>query len=165
MGLFHAEKAIASPIISTTMIGILIIAHAPLATALRECALHVFPDCADGVLALDVLPRKSLEHMLGLDSRAVADAAKQTDASVAKALRSLPLSDAARTQIGEGADALASKHERVYLRVFQKVRNLEPRYPVAIGTGPCSVQQASRPLFSAGFKGVRGAQGILCCNA
>ena len=38
------------------MIGILIIAHAPLATALRECALHVFPDCAPGVLALDVLP-------------------------------------------------------------------------------------------------------------
>jgi hypothetical protein len=35
------------------MIGILIIAHAPLATALRECALHVFPDCAAGVLALD----------------------------------------------------------------------------------------------------------------
>ena len=41
------------------MIGILIIAHAPLATALRECALHVFPDCAQGVLALDVLPQDS----------------------------------------------------------------------------------------------------------
>ncbi len=38
------------------MIGILIIAHAPLASALRECALHVFPDCAAGVQAIDVLP-------------------------------------------------------------------------------------------------------------
>lgn len=37
------------------MIGILIIAHAPLASALRDCALHVFPDCAAGVRALDVL--------------------------------------------------------------------------------------------------------------
>ena len=33
---------------------ILIIAHAPLAHALRECALHVFPDCWQEVLALDV---------------------------------------------------------------------------------------------------------------
>jgi mannose PTS system EIIA component len=34
--------------------GILIIAHAPLASALREAVLHVFPDVAQGVLALDV---------------------------------------------------------------------------------------------------------------
>lgn len=33
---------------------ILIIAHAPLAGALRQCALHVFPDCGDAVTALDV---------------------------------------------------------------------------------------------------------------
>ena len=46
------------------MIGILIIAHAPLATALRECALHVFPDCARGVLALDVMPEASPEDSL-----------------------------------------------------------------------------------------------------
>lgn len=37
---------------STT--GILIIAHAPLAHALRACALHVFADCGDGLAALDV---------------------------------------------------------------------------------------------------------------
>ena len=36
--------------------GILLIAHAPLAHALRECALHVFPDCGGGVAALDVPP-------------------------------------------------------------------------------------------------------------
>jgi mannose PTS system EIIA component len=36
--------------------GILIIAHAPLAHALRQCALHVFPDCGDGVAAVDVQP-------------------------------------------------------------------------------------------------------------
>ena len=39
---------------STTRI--LLIAHAPLAHALRQCALHVFPDCAQDVLALDVQP-------------------------------------------------------------------------------------------------------------
>jgi mannose PTS system EIIA component len=35
---------------------ILIIAHAPLASALRACALHVFPDCGAHVTALDVPP-------------------------------------------------------------------------------------------------------------
>lgn len=37
---------------------ILIIAHAPLAHALRECALHVFADCGSSVAALDVQPNQ-----------------------------------------------------------------------------------------------------------
>ncbi len=41
--------------------GILIIAHAPLASALRACVLHVFPDTATGVLALDVAPESSTQ--------------------------------------------------------------------------------------------------------
>lgn len=41
--------------------GILIIAHAPLASALRECVLHVYPEAASGVLALDVLPNEPTE--------------------------------------------------------------------------------------------------------
>ena len=40
---------------------ILIIAHAPLAHALRECALHVFSDCGDSVAALDVQPHAAPE--------------------------------------------------------------------------------------------------------
>ena len=43
---------------------ILIIAHAPLAHALRECALHVFPDCGDSVAALDIQPRQPPEESL-----------------------------------------------------------------------------------------------------
>lgn len=41
-----------------------IIAHAPLAHALRECALHVFPDCWQDVLALDVPPHEPPETTL-----------------------------------------------------------------------------------------------------
>ena len=44
--------------------GILLIAHAPLAHALRECALHVFPDCGGGVAALDVPPNEPPEATL-----------------------------------------------------------------------------------------------------
>jgi len=40
---------------------ILLIAHAPLASALRSCVLHVFPDAHEGLQALDVPPDQSLE--------------------------------------------------------------------------------------------------------
>lgn len=46
------------------MNGILILAHAPLAHALRQCALHVFPDCGAGVVAIDVQPNLSPEETL-----------------------------------------------------------------------------------------------------
>ena len=49
---------------------IFLIAHAPLAHALRECALHVFADCGDDVRALDVradaAPEQTLERARAL---------------------------------------------------------------------------------------------------
>lgn len=46
------------------MNSLFIIAHAPLAHALRECALHVFPECAEAVIALDVQPNMPPEESL-----------------------------------------------------------------------------------------------------
>ena len=46
------------------MNGIFIIAHAPLASALRQCVLHVFPDNAAGLVALDVQPNVPPEETL-----------------------------------------------------------------------------------------------------
>ena len=46
------------------MNAILIIAHAPLAHALRQCALHVFPDCGSHVAAIDVQPNLPPEETL-----------------------------------------------------------------------------------------------------
>ena len=43
---------------------ILLITHAPLAEALRACALHVFPDCAGDLLVLDVPPQEPPEDTL-----------------------------------------------------------------------------------------------------
>jgi PTS system ascorbate-specific IIA component len=44
---------------------IFIVAHAPLAQALKACAMHVYPECAAEVLALDVraddTPEQSLQ--------------------------------------------------------------------------------------------------------
>jgi mannose PTS system EIIA component len=48
------------------MNSILIIAHTPLASALRSAALHAFPDAASRVDVIDVLPAQSPEMTLGV---------------------------------------------------------------------------------------------------
>lgn len=50
---------------------IFIIAHAPLANALRDCAMHVYPECAHEVIALDVLPDAQPEETLRLANLAL----------------------------------------------------------------------------------------------
>ena len=45
------------------MPGLLIIAHAPLASALRSVAQHAFPDCASQLAALDVRPDMAVEEI------------------------------------------------------------------------------------------------------
>lgn len=51
--------------------GIFIIAHAPLASALRHCVLHVFPDLGDGVAAYDVQPNVPPEESLAVARQAM----------------------------------------------------------------------------------------------
>lgn len=63
---------------------IVIIAHAPLASALRTCALHVFPDCGDAVTALDVQPHTPPEETVAqariiMAQRSTPDALLLTD--------------------------------------------------------------------------------------
>ena len=43
---------------------IFIVAHAPLAQALKACAMHVYPECAQEVLALDVQADETPEQSL-----------------------------------------------------------------------------------------------------
>ena len=45
------------------MPGLLIIAHAPLASSLKAVAEHTFPDCARTLMALDVPPDTSVEDI------------------------------------------------------------------------------------------------------
>ncbi|VWX59922.1 PTS system, ascorbate-specific IIA component [Burkholderiales bacterium 8X] len=56
---------------------IFIIAHSPLANALRQCALHVFPDSEQAVSALDVLPNVSREESLAA-ARIILDQLQQS---------------------------------------------------------------------------------------
>jgi PTS system mannose-specific IIA component len=58
--------------------GILIIAHAPLAHAMRQCALHVFPDCGPQVAAIDVQPNLPPEETLSMARIAMDQLTKQS---------------------------------------------------------------------------------------
>ncbi|MEO7056883.1 MAG: PTS fructose transporter subunit IIA [Caldimonas sp.] len=51
------------------MPGLLIIAHAPLASSLRTVAEHAFPDCAKQLAALDVSPDTPLEEIVAQGRR------------------------------------------------------------------------------------------------
>jgi PTS system mannose-specific IIA component len=52
--------------------GLLIIAHSPLASALRECVLHVFPDGADVVVAVDIRSDLPFDQLLEESRQAMA---------------------------------------------------------------------------------------------
>ena len=58
------------------MNSILIIAHTPLASALRSAALHAFPDAASRVAVIDVPPAQAPEVTLGM-ARALLSAVAQ----------------------------------------------------------------------------------------
>ena len=60
--------------------GIFIIAHAPLASALRQCVAHVFPERIDDVLAFDVPAEASAQDSLTAARQAMT--AKFADAPV-----------------------------------------------------------------------------------
>jgi mannose PTS system EIIA component len=75
---------------------ILIIAHAPLASALKACALHVFPDCGPHVTALDVPPNlppaesvaqaRQIMQMQGSEMLLLTDVFGATPSNIAKQL-------------------------------------------------------------------------------
>ncbi len=51
---------------------ILIISHAPLASALKACVLHVYPEVAESVLAMDVPPDAPLESLVATARQLIA---------------------------------------------------------------------------------------------
>ncbi len=101
---------------------ILIIAHAPLASALRACALHVFPDCGGAVTALDVPPNmppsesvaqaRVMLQQQGLDTLLLTDVFGATPSNIAK-----QLTDGVRTRLLTGVNlpmllrAVTYRHE------------------------------------------------------
>ena len=89
---------------------VLIIAHAPLAHALRQCALHVFPDAAAAIAAVNVQPgappektlavaRMALTRLHSADTLVLTDVFGATPCNVA-----LRLIDGQHTRLLTGAN-------------------------------------------------------------
>ena len=63
------------------MPGLLIIAHAPLASSLQTVAQHAYPDCAAKLMALDVLPDMPIEE-IEAQSRQLLELVRNPDALI-----------------------------------------------------------------------------------
>ena len=61
------------------MARLLLLAHAPLATALQAVARHAFPECADRLAALDVMPESHAEEIEALARQCILALSKGTD--------------------------------------------------------------------------------------
>ena len=89
---------------------IFIIAHAPLASALRDCALHVFPDCSAEVQAVDVPPDEAPEDTLVRAQQAMHRLSAETVLLVSDVFGATPcnvaqkLNDGVRTRLVAGAN-------------------------------------------------------------
>lgn len=90
-----ASRPVAQLAVSAPATDILIIAHAPLASALRDCALHVFPDAHSAIVAFDVsgkMPfdatleaaRQVLSNMAGPTTLVLTDVFGATPCNVAQ---------------------------------------------------------------------------------
>lgn len=92
------------------MTAVLIVAHAPLATALRAVAQHAYPECASGLAAVDVGPdtqladvesevRAALQSFNGQDVLILSDVFGATPCNVA-----LQVADGIRVRVVAGVN-------------------------------------------------------------
>jgi PTS system ascorbate-specific IIA component len=84
------------------MAGLLVIAHAPLASALRSVAEHTFPDCQQNLATLDVTPEMTADDV---------EAAARSQ--MAGSLEWLVLTDVFGATPSNAAQRLAGDHVRV----------------------------------------------------
>ncbi|GAB1384951.1 PTS fructose transporter subunit IIA [Melaminivora sp.] len=97
---------------------LLLITHAPLAQALRECALHVFPDCAANLLTLDVPPDQAPEHTLAAARALCAQAGAGPLLVLTDLLGATPCNVAQRLVAGQEARLVAGVNLPMLLRTI-----------------------------------------------
>ena len=103
---------------------ILIIAHAPLASALRDCAMHVFPDCAQAVVAIDVPPYEPPEDTLATAMQQLQS--PQDTLVLTDVMGATPANVAQRLLVVQGARLIAGVNLPMLLRtVCYRHENLE----------------------------------------
>ena len=101
------------------MNAVIVIAHAPLASALREAALHVLADCAPDLQAVDVQASDAPEASLAAAQAALARCAgSQGVLILADVLGATPCNVATRLLAGERTRLLAGVNLPMLLRAL-----------------------------------------------
>ncbi len=95
---------------------ILIIAHTPLAQALRDCAMHVYPECAASVMALDVLPHAQPEDTMAQAQALLGSAGLEGLLVLTDIFGATPANVAQKLVIGSPAKLIAGVNLPMLLR-------------------------------------------------
>ncbi|MFT6590380.1 MAG: PTS system mannose-specific IIA component [Rhodoferax sp.] len=124
--------------------GILIIAHAPLATALRQCVLHVFPEAENGVAAFDVQPNVPLEETLAAALQALAMLNTKKTLVVTDVFGATPCNAAQKLVDGQNSKLIAGVNLPMLLRaVTYRGEPLDAMVERALAGGTQSVMQVA----------------------
>ena len=103
---------------TTTANHILLITHAPLAQALRACALHVFADCGDAISVLDVPASESPETTLQTAQALLAASGAQRTLVLTDVFGATPSNVAHRLVAGTPASLLTGVNLPMLLRAI-----------------------------------------------
>jgi PTS system ascorbate-specific IIA component len=123
---------------------IFIIAHAPLAQALRDCVMHVYPECAASVIAMDVLPQAQPEETLR-QAKAALGAAELDDLLVLTDIfGATPANVAQKLVAGSGAKLIAGVNLPMLFRsVCYRDESLDALVARALTGGTQGVMQVA----------------------
>ncbi|MDM0046880.1 PTS fructose transporter subunit IIA [Variovorax dokdonensis] len=130
------------------MNSILLIAHAPLAHALRLCALHVFPDSEQDVVGIDVQPNVSPEETLGAARIALTQLLSRAPSSkvlvLADVFGATPCNVAQKLVDGQRSRLVAGVNLPMLLRAMTyRHESLEAQVQRAIAGGTSGVMQVA----------------------
>jgi mannose PTS system EIIA component len=126
---------------------ILLIAHAPLAHALRECALHVFPDCAQAVIAIDVPPDEAPDVTLASAKQLMQAHAAQDTLVLTDVLGATPANVAQRLVHDLPSKLIAGVNLPMLLRtVCYRHESLDALAQRALDGGAKGVLQVEEPV-------------------
>jgi len=124
--------------------GILIIAHAPLASALRACVLHVYPEAAPDLLALDVAPHDNTETSQAAAMALMSQLACEKVLVLTDVFGATPCNVAQKVVDGEHAKLVAGVNLPMLLRTVNYRReSLETLVARALAGGTQGIMQVS----------------------
>ena len=123
---------------------IFIIAHAPLASALLDCAMHVYPECASSVIALDVQAHAQPEDTLAQARQALADTHEEGLLVLTDIFGATPANVAQKLVAGQNAKLIAGVNlPMLYRAVCYREEPLDALTARALTGGTQGVMQVA----------------------